>query len=569
MARKSRKDTLYHVSEVTRKAELIGFRAGLYGRISVETLEKIERDTIGTQMALLREFAATIPDLMVYDEYIDDDVTGTSFDRPEYERMMQDVENGKINCIIVKDLSRFARDHIGAGEYLERIFPEKGVRFIAITDNIDTLKDDGGIIVPFKNIMNERYAKESSIKLTQNFKTMQNAGLFCGSKTPYGYKRSDDDKHVFIVDEEAASVVKQIFEWYVSGVTKHQICKRLEEAEVMCPAKYAIDKGYSTRSEENIENLYWNPEQISKIVSMRQYCGDMVQNKAVSTFLETGKKGSSRVTDKEEWIIVENTHEAIVSREMFAQAQAIAKKNAEKHQAKLKMNREIKNPEYCLSGILKCAHCGANINVKRRVKNGTAEYWYVCPKHDGFGNARCDKSNLPFEETNQLIFTIIKRYMHSFLDTEELLEKMNDSNEAAIQVRELNKRKSGITASINRVREIKSGLYRDMKDGLISDMDYAYLSKKYSEEQGVYERQAEDIAKKLELYKVKKDTDASVTIRKFMKSKKLSKTMVDAFISSIVVDNEGQFDVSMKLKDEYDELIRQLILREGDLANVG
>ncbi len=187
------------------------------------------------------------------------------------------------------------------------------------------------------------------------------------------------------------------------------------------------------------------------------------------------------MTDKEEWIIVENTHEAIVSREMFAQAQAIAKKNAEKHQAKLKMNREIKNPEYCLSGILKCAHCGANINVKRRVKNGIAEYWYVCPKHDGFGNARCDKSNLPFEETNQLIFTIIKRYMHSFLDTEELLEKMNDSNEAALQVRELNKRKSGITASINRVREIKSGLYRDMKDGLISDMDYAYLSKKYSD----------------------------------------------------------------------------------------
>ena len=233
------------------------------------------------------------------------------------------------------------------------------------------------------------------------------------------------------------------------------------------------------------------------------------------------------------------------------------------------MNREIKNPEYCLSGILKCAHCGANINVKRRVKNGIAEYWYVCPKHDGFGNARCDKSNLPFEETNQLIFTIIKRYMHSFLDTEELLEKMNDSNEAALQVRELNKKKSGITASINRVREIKSGLYRDMKDGLISDMDYAYLSKKYSEEQELYERQVADITKRLELFKVKKDTDASVTIRKFMKSKKLSKTMVDAFISSIVVDNEGQFDVSMKLKDEYDELIKQLILREGDLANVG
>ena len=569
MARKSRKDTLYQVSEATQKAEKYGYRAGLYGRISVETFEKIERDTIGTQMALLRDFAAVIPDLVVYDEYIDDDVTGTSFSRPEYERMMDDVESGKINCIIVKDLSRFARDHIGAGEYLEKIFPEKGIRFIAITDNIDTLKDDGGVIVPFKNIINERYAKESSIKLTQNFKTMQSEGLFCSSKPPYGYKRSDDDKHMFVVDEEAANVVKQIFEWYVSGVTKHKICRDLEEAGVMCPAKYAIYKGYSSKSEENIDNLYWNPEQIAKIVSMQQYCGDMVQNKAISTFLETGKKGSYRATDKSEWIIVENTHEAIVSREVFAQAQVIAARNVKKHHEKLKMNRTIKNPEYCLSGILKCAHCGANINVKRRVKNGVAEYWYVCPKHDGFGNARCEKSNLPFEETNQLIFTIIKRYMHSFLDTEELLEQMNNSNEAALQVRELNKQKSGISASLYRVREMKSNLYVDMREGLISEMDYAYLSKKYSEEQSMYERLLADIEKKLELFTVKKDTDASVTIRKFMKSKKLSKTMVDAFVSSIVVDNEGQFDVSLKIKDEYDELMKQLILREGDLVNAG
>jgi hypothetical protein len=159
--------------------------------------------------------------------------------------------------------------------------------------------------------------------------------------------------------------------------------------------------------------------------------------------------------------------------------------------------------------------------------------------------------------------------MHSFLDTEELLEQMNDSNEAALQVRELNKQKSGISASLYRGREMKSNLYVDMREGLISEMDYAYLSKKYSEEQSMYERLLADIAKKLELFTVKKDTDASVTIRKFMKSKKLSKTMVDAFVSSIVVDNEGQFDVSLKIKDEYDELMKQLILRKGDLVNAG
>ena len=569
MARKSRKDTLYRVSEATLKTEQYGYRAALYGRISVETFEKIERDTIGTQMALLREYAAVIPDLIVYDEYIDDDVTGTSFARPEYERMMEDIEKGKINCIIVKDLSRFARDHIGAGEYLEKIFPEKGVRFIAITDNIDTLQDDGGVIVPFKNIINERYAKESSIKLKQNFKTMQREGLFCSSKPPYGYKRSEDDKHMFVVDEEAAIVVKQIFEWYVAGVTRHKICKDLEHLGVLCPAKYAMAKGYGSKSEMDIDNLHWNPEQISRIVSMQQYCGDMVQNKHLSTFLETNKKGSYRVTDKAEWIIVENTHEAIVSREIFAQAQVISEQNRKKHQEKLKMNREIKNPEYCLSGVLKCAHCGANINVKRRVKNGVAEYWYVCPKHDGFGNARCEKANLPFEDTNQLVFTIIKRHMHSFLDTEELLEQMNNTADATLRIRELSQQKKKLMADISRRRDMRSNMYQDMSEGLISEMDYAYMTGKYAEEQAVLEKQLSDIVKKLELYTLEKDTEAEETIRKFMKSRKLSKAMVDAFVDSIVVNNDGQFDISLKIKDEYDELMKKMILREGDLANVG
>lgn len=569
MARKSRKDTLYRVSEATLKTEQYGYRAALYGRISVETFEKIERDTMGTQMSLLREFAATIPDLIVYDEYIDDDVTGTSFARPEYERMMEDIEKGKVNCLIVKDLSRFARDHIGAGEYLEKIFPEKGVRFIAITDNIDTLQDDGGVIVPFKNIINERYAKESSIKLKQNFKTMQREGLFCSSKPPYGYKRSEDDKHMFVVDEEAAMVVKQIFEWYVAGVTKHKICRDLEEAGVLCPAKYAISKGFSSKSEDNIDNLHWNPEQISKIVSMQQYCGDMVQNKHLSTFLETNKKGSYRVTDKAEWIIVENTHEAIISREIFAQAQMVTEHNCKKHQEKLKMNREIKNPEYCLSGVLKCAHCGANINVKRRVKNGIAEYWYVCPKHDGFGNARCEKANLPFEDTNQLVFTIIKRHMYSFLDTESLLEQMNNTADVTLRIRELNQQKKKLMADICRRREMRSNMYQDMSEGLISEMDYAYMTGKYAEEQAVLEKQLAEITKKLELYTVNTETEAAETIRKFMNSRKLSKAMVEAFVDSIVVNNDGQFDISLKIKDEYDELMKKMILREGDLANVG
>lgn len=571
MARKSRKETLYRAKEEKQPVRQALYRAALYGRISVETQEKIDRDTMGTQMTLLKEFAATVPDLVVYDEYIDDDVSGTSFDRPEFERMMRDIDAGAVNCVVVKDLSRFARNHIDAGTYLERIFPEKGVRFIAITDNIDTLKDDGGIIVPFKNIINERYAKESSIKLTQNFKTMQRAGLFCSSKPPYGYRRSEEDKHRFVVDEEAAEVVRKIFEWFTTGVTKHEICKRLEEAGISCPTKYSVEKGYIRSSTDTASKLRWNPEQIAKIVSMRQYCGDMVQNKEVSTFLRTGKKGSHVLNDEEDWIVVEDAHEAIISRELFAKAQKVVEENVLIRKVQREKNSHIINPEYCLSGVLRCAHCGSSINVKRRIKGGKAEYWYICPVHDSFGNARCEKKSMKFEETNEIICAIVRYHMQSFLNAEELSQKMTESEAAGEIIKRLNRQKQQLESTMLRLRDLKSGLYRDLTAGLIENEDYMFMAKKYQTELDECEAKWEDIEKRLRLFFAKKPEPGVETtvqrIRHFMEEETLSKAMVNAFVDSILVDNDGRLEVSMKTKDEFDELTKRIILQEGVMAD--
>ena len=570
MARRSRKETSYRVSDAKQSIlSVMRYRAGLYSRLSKETLFTMERDTIGTQITLLKEFAATIPDLEVVEIYVDDDITGTNFERPAYERMMQDVEDGKINCIIVKDLSRFAREHLGAGEYLEKIFPEKGVRFIAITDNIDTLVDDGGIIVPFKNVINERYAKETSVKVAGNFKTMQKNGEFCSWKPIYGYIRLADDKHAFAVDEEAASVVKQIFDWFESGVTIHQICKRLEEAKILCPIQYALKKGYFVEQKEGKKCLHWNPEQIVKILKAQQYCGDMVQNKQESTFLITGVKGSFKYNEKDEWIIKENTHLAIVSREQFTRVQELLRQNAEKHAEKLQRNKHIKNPEYCLSGILKCAHCGASINVKRRVKDGVATYSYICPKHDAFGNARCVKKELSFEETNQLVFLIIKRYMNNFIDMEKALQDMGNSSMAKRKIEDLKMLAQQKEAELRKVKTIKSRLYEDLCGGLLDESDYSYMSRQYTEEIRSIEKIIEDLKYELEIYVVQKESDTPVEkkLKKFINSRKLSKAMVDAFINSIVVDNDGRFEVDMKIKDEYDNLFRKMTLCEGGLKD--
>ncbi len=572
MARKSRKETAYHIGEtVLQPIPETLYKAALYGRISVETKEKLDRDTMGTQMELLREYAATIPELSVYNEYIDDDVTGTSFDRPAFERMMRDIEQGRVNCVIVKDLSRFARNHISAGEYLGRVFPKLGVRFIAITDGIDTLRDDGGIIVPFKNVINEQYARESSVKLTQNFKTMQRLGQFCSSKPPYGYVRSCIDKHQFIVDEEAAVVVRKIFMWYTSGVTKHEICKRLEAQGIPCPMRYAIEKGHINSTGDKHGRLQWNPEQITKIVSMRQYCGDMVQNRMQSTFLQTGKKGSYKMNAKEDWIVVEDAHAAIVSQELYEKAQEVTRMNALLKKQQREKNSHIVNPEYCLSGVLRCAHCGGSINVKRRIKNGVPTYWYICPVHDKFGNVRCVKKNMKFKETNDLVYEILKKHMKNFLAAQDYLQYCLRTDELETERVRLNQELKQLNSSVMQVQNVKGKLYHDLKSGLIEDDDYVFLSTKYRKELEELGRQIEAIGDKLSAIErtMPKPGNALVKIQEFRRDETLTKAMAEAFIESIVVDNDGRFEVSLKTRDEFEEIIKRIEMQEGVMTNAG
>lgn len=560
---------MYQISQVEQKTSLYAYRAALYARISVETAEKIERDTIGTQVALLQEFAGGIADLVVEDTYIDDDISGANFNRPEYERLMRDVDCGRINCIIVKDLSRFARNHISAGEYLEKIFPEKGVRFISITDNIDTLEGDGGIIVPFKNVLNERYSKEASMKLTANFKTMQRSGQFCSSKAPYGYIRSEDDKHLFDVDDEAAKVVRQIFEWFVSGKTQHWIVRELTKREIPCPSQYAMEKGFFKEKHGVSKTPNWNKEQIAKILNMRQYCGDMVQNKTESIFLQTGVKGKCRANDKADWIIVEDTHEPLVTREMFMKVQEMLAENARKHKEKLEMNKHIKNPEYCLRGVMVCGHCGARMAVKRRVKDGIASYSYICPKHDSFGNARCVKKAMSFDETNHVVFLIIKRYMNNFLDIEKALKDMKKCSSNTNKSEELWMQLNKMESELLKAKKIKMGLYEDMVQGLIDESDYLYMTKKYTDDEARLYTEVEELKDRIAIVDSDRKIadEVEVTIRKFIKSRKLSIAMVEAYIERITVDNDGRFDVELKMKDEFEELASQLSRLKGELQS--
>lgn len=562
MARKSRKETVYRTSEVAAEKKDGLYRAGLYSRISVETADKINRDTIGTQMEFLRTYALSMTDAMIEEEYVDDDITGTNFERPEFERMMNDIRCGRINCVIVKDLSRFGREHILTGEYLEKIFPELGVRFIAINDNVDTLTSDGGIVVPFMNYINERYAKDASIKIKSHFKVMQMTGAYCSSHVPYGYRRSDLDKHKFVIDPKTEGVVRNIFEWYVEGISQKEIVRRLENDNIPSPAQLLYIRGEYKK--DKFKDVRWCNRTIYRIVRNQCYCGDMVQNKYESDFELSGIKGQYVTHGKDEWIIVRNTHESIISRDMFDKAQERAEMLEKQHIEKCKKGMHDNKPEYLLTGVLRCGHCGKSINVKKHSTKAGPHYWYICPTHEVYGTERCPKKALDLDQAHDLVFHTLMRYMENFVDMQTAIRQVNSTDTIRLKRQEIQKKIQINEAELTKIKTMKSRLYADMTDGLIDELDYSYIGRQYDSQMQEKIKAIDNLKKQKALYD-EQYSDGKIIedkVSKFFRSEALTKEMVDAFLESIIVDNDGTFRIEMKCKDEYEAFMTKWIQRK-------
>ena len=257
-------------------------------------------------------------------EYVDDGYTGTNFNRPGFRSMLSDLQKGIINCILVKDLSRFGRNYLDAGKYVQQIFPNMGIRFIAVNDNVDTKNEfENGfdLMLPIKNLFNESYSQDISRKVQSSFKAMQRAGLFTGAYCSYGYRKSPGDKHKLVIDPYAASVVRKIFNWYLAGIGQRTIAAKLNEEKILCPAEYKRQNGENYRNHKRLATTtYWTYSTVHHILQNGMYKGCMVQNKSVRRM-----RGKAKARAKEEWIIVEGTHEAIIAPDIFDRVQDLLK----------------------------------------------------------------------------------------------------------------------------------------------------------------------------------------------------------------------------------------------------
>ena len=377
MARKSRKET---AAVVVQEADA-ACRAAIYVRLSVEDTHT-HSVSIETQQMIIARYLEQYPEISVYDTYIDNGATGTNFHRPGFQQMLSDIEAGHVNCVIVKDLSRLGRNTIDTGYYIEQYFRIRSIRFIAVNENFDTANPEdahSGIIIPLRNMINEAYALDIGRKIRAQQRQAMKDGKFIGARTPYGYLKAEDDCHQLIIDPVAAVVVQRMFRWASEGAGLNTIAVRLNEAGVLTPSHYKKMQGKITH-ENLLGSGKWQTRTVGVILRSEVYTGDLVQGQTKTVDHRQVK------ADAEEWTVVRDTHEAIISREQFAVVQENLNQTASRAKA-----REVKAFTLnLLKGKVFCAHCGGSLHRQRNIRKKSDDvYFYHCLSQSRISKDAC------------------------------------------------------------------------------------------------------------------------------------------------------------------------------------
>lgn len=482
MGRISRK--AHRAAEYKEKPEATQWQAASYSRLSNEEDEKGQ--SLSNQKKLVREFVQRDPGIKIVAEYEDNGCTGTNFNRTGFEQMIKAVKSGEVNCIIVKDLSRFGRDFIETGNYIERIFPLIGVRFIAVNDDYDSSNPECTtqyLVVALKNLVNELYAKDIS-KKTQTVKHLQQErGEFLGNCPPYGYRFEGADKKKLYVDPETAGIVRMVFSLRESGLTYRKIARHLQEQGIKSPWLSLKEKGYTMNVHCKNESM-WHSVGIGRLLSNEIYTGSMVQRKTVTSFYD-GKECVK--LPKEKWIIIPDCHEAIISREQFERVNAMKRRPAQV----LESAAGLEAHENMFKGILFCGDCGYAMSRKKIIPNRyrgghealqEPKYSYICKKYGVLGKEYCTSKHIMEDKLTDIVSNAVFPMIRQICREKSCYETP-PARPSIVQRRKVReKEQAGVIEKMGRCRSLKAGLYEDYAGGRLTKADYRYASEKYDKE---------------------------------------------------------------------------------------
>ena len=412
---------------------------------------------------LVRALIQAHPDLCLVDFYQDDGYTGTHFDRPAFRRMEEDLRSGRINCVLVKDLSRFGRDYIDMGRYLERVFPAFGVRFIAINDHIDSGQGKYDILLPMKNIFNTQYARDISDKVRSAIRTRQQQGAFVGAFASYGYQKDPHRRGHLLVDPPAAQVVRRIFTLFEQGIGKVRIAKILNEEQIPSPSTYKRVLGQRYTNGRRLQNTtYWTYATIHRILQNRMYLGSMEQGRCTRPTMH----GKARQRERSEWIVVEGTHEAIISQDQWDRVQAMLRARA-------------RTPDFSrnvspFAGFLRCGECGRAM-VKTRQGGGI---YYSCGSYKRYGPTACTKHSISHAVLEGIVLDDLNRVIATAQNRDQWARTAQES-----QTQDRQGDRGQLQTGLERIYRLKQSAYEDYREGLLSKEDYLRYQADYARQE--------------------------------------------------------------------------------------
>lgn len=536
------------------------YHVAAYGRLSImDTRDRKDSESLQTQMDYLRDYISKHPDLELHDCYCDNGETGTNFERAGFQRMMDDVKAGRIDCIIVKDLSRFGRDFLETGNFLEKVLPFMGVRFISINDNYDSIRAGSGdaMSVALRNLMNDIYAKDISHKVFSALDIKKRNGEFIGNYAAYGYTKSPKDKHKLIVDPIAAPVVQRIFQMKKNGMSNAGIARILSEEKIPNPNHHRYLQGiiYTKRYAENAP---WQTQAVKNILQNPVYLGHMVQGKKISK-LYAGQK--QKVMPSSEWVIVPNTHEAIISQELFDEVQKILKARLDEYNSRLGKYAHFYS-ENIFEGLVICGSCNRNMTRYKKVynKGRNVGFSFICPLHASHLNIGCPNAGgLSENDLKDTVFHVIQLQLDLLADAEAIVKKMGRSPAAQNRRASINNEIISAQGRLKRLDTLRQNLFESYVNGVVSQTDYLFGKSQYDDEHTLLERLLEQLVDE-------KDQLPETNINhnrwfsafsRFKEEKELNREMLLALVEKIYVNEDKQVHIILKYQDEMKKLLHK------------
>lgn len=546
----------------------IFYQAADYLRLSKEDGDfsissgKQESNSISSQRELIRQFVRNTSDIELVAEFCDDGYTGTNFDRPDFKAMMDAVKAGKINCIIVKDLSRFGRDYIESGKYIEKIFPQLGVRFIAINDHYDSAVSNGSdsIILPFKNLINDSYSRDISIKVRSNLEIKRRRGEFIANFPVYGYARSPEDKNRLVVDDFAAVVVRDIFRWRIEGLSTQKIADRLNQRGTLSPMEYKRANGsnYASCFKTNYHSA-WSAVSISRILSNVVYTGTLAQGRRTTPNYKVKKV---IVKDESDWVCIENAHEAIISMAEFHLVQELSKSDSRSAPGSASVHP--------LSGKVFCAQCGRLAKRSTVSSNGRKYAYYNCPDAVTGSAAQssshssekdgCVSRRISEKELDAAVLATLQAQISLIMDMEQALAQID---ELAWEKREVKRLEAEIAMQeevVEKNNSLKVGTYEDLRDGLITKDEYSSLKDQFAAR--VHEAEEAILRLKRECDTVKESLGGQQgwlsQFRKYQNVTCLDRTLIVNLVERILLYPNRQIKVRLRHSDQFADILEFL-----------